>query len=77
MFIMWTETNCYPLVSLYLGRLCCIAPVLAAKLIPGCEVTVGQDTEQGGRWPYAGTAGAIQSMGATHVLKDVGVSFIS
>uniref|UniRef100_UPI00398F6777 ES1 protein homolog, mitochondrial isoform X2 n=1 Tax=Pristiophorus japonicus TaxID=55135 RepID=UPI00398F6777 len=25
--------------------LCCIAPVLAAKLIPGCELTVGYDTE--------------------------------
>lgn len=55
-------------------RLCCIAPVIAARLIPNCEVTVGQDKEDGGRWPYAGTAGAVQTMGATHVLKDVNVS---
>uniref|UniRef100_A0A3P9IU96 Si:ch211-153b23.5 n=1 Tax=Oryzias latipes TaxID=8090 RepID=A0A3P9IU96_ORYLA len=25
--------------------LCCISPVLAAKIIPGCELTVGQDKE--------------------------------
>ncbi|XP_071947921.1 ES1 protein homolog, mitochondrial-like [Antedon mediterranea] len=51
--------------------LCCIAPVLAAKLIPGCEVTVGQDKDDGGRYPYAGTAGAVQEMGAKHVNKNV------
>ncbi|XP_035672556.1 glutamine amidotransferase-like class 1 domain-containing protein 3A, mitochondrial isoform X1 [Branchiostoma floridae] len=51
--------------------LCCIAPVLAAKLIPGCSVTVGNDQEEGGRWPYAGTAGAVGKMGATHIRRDV------
>ncbi|XP_060084607.1 glutamine amidotransferase-like class 1 domain-containing protein 3, mitochondrial [Ylistrum balloti] len=51
--------------------LCCIAPVLAAKLVPGCEVTVGSDQEEGGRWPYAGTAGAIDSMGSKHIKKNV------
>eukprot|EP00745_Piridium_sociabile_P037826 TRINITY_DN69011_c0_g1_i2.p1 TRINITY_DN69011_c0_g1~~TRINITY_DN69011_c0_g1_i2.p1 ORF type:complete len:276 (+),score=65.31 TRINITY_DN69011_c0_g1_i2:66-830(+) len=51
--------------------LCCIAPVLAAKVLPGCEVTVGSDQEEGGKWPYAGTAGAIGSMDSTHVKKDV------
>lgn len=51
--------------------LCCIAPVLAAKVIPGCEVTVGQEQEEGGKWPYAGTAGAIKELGATHVPKNV------
>lgn len=50
--------------------LCCIAPVLAARAIPGVEVTVGGDAEQDGRWPYAGTAGAITAMGAKHVVKD-------
>ncbi|NXV89095.1 GAL3A protein, partial [Calonectris borealis] len=25
--------------------LCCISPVLAAKIFPGCELTVGHDTE--------------------------------
>lgn len=51
--------------------MCCIAPVIAAKLIPGCEVTVGQDMDKAGRWPYAGTAGAIEAMGAKHIVKDV------
>ncbi|XP_068105755.1 ES1 protein homolog, mitochondrial-like [Hyperolius riggenbachi] len=50
--------------------LCCISPVLAAKLIPGCEVTVGCDTECE-KWPYAGTAGAIKQLGCTHVNKQV------
>ncbi|XP_022779069.1 ES1 protein homolog, mitochondrial-like [Stylophora pistillata] len=51
--------------------LCCISPVLAAKLIPGVEITVGQDKDDGGRWPYAGTADAVQQMGAKHINKDV------
>ncbi|XP_056435261.1 glutamine amidotransferase-like class 1 domain-containing protein 3, mitochondrial [Gadus chalcogrammus] len=51
--------------------LCCISPVLAAKLLPGVEVTVGHEEEQGGRWPYAGTAQAIKALGAKHCVKDV------
>ena len=54
-------------------RLCCIAPVLAARVFPGCEVTVGG--EEGGKWPYAGTVEALKAMGAKHVIKDVCVSF--
>ncbi|XP_059896015.1 glutamine amidotransferase-like class 1 domain-containing protein 3, mitochondrial isoform X2 [Gadus macrocephalus] len=50
--------------------LCCISPVLAAKLLPGVEVTVGHEEEQGGRWPYAGTAQAIKALGAKHCVKD-------
>lgn len=50
--------------------LCCIAPVLVAKVIKGCSVTVGSDQEEGGRWPYAGTAVAIQQLGATHVNRE-------
>ncbi|XP_018613557.1 glutamine amidotransferase-like class 1 domain-containing protein 3, mitochondrial [Scleropages formosus] len=51
--------------------LCCISPVLAAKVLPGVEVTVGYEEEAGGRWPYAGTAEAITSLGAKHCVKDV------
>ncbi|XP_077149665.1 glutamine amidotransferase-like class 1 domain-containing protein 3, mitochondrial [Ranitomeya variabilis] len=51
--------------------LCCIAPVLAAKVIPGVEVTVGQEEEQGGKWPYAGTAKAIAALGGKHCAKEV------
>jgi enhancing lycopene biosynthesis protein 2 len=25
--------------------MCCIAPVIAAKLLPGCEVTIGRDED--------------------------------
>ncbi|KAJ7392498.1 hypothetical protein OS493_012167 [Desmophyllum pertusum] len=55
--------------------LCCISPVLAAKLIPGVEITVGQDKDDAGRWPYAGTADAVKQMGAKHINKDVHISF--
>ncbi|XP_071369681.1 glutamine amidotransferase-like class 1 domain-containing protein 3, mitochondrial [Centroberyx affinis] len=51
--------------------LCCISPVLVAKLLPGVEVTVGHEEEEGGKWPYAGTAQAIKSLGANHCVKDV------
>lgn len=51
--------------------LCCIAPVLAAKVIPGVEVTVGHEEEEGGKWPYAGTVQAIKSFGGKHCVKDV------
>ncbi|XP_070539886.1 glutamine amidotransferase-like class 1 domain-containing protein 3, mitochondrial [Ptychodera flava] len=51
--------------------LCCIAPVLAAKVIQNCEITVGHDTEDGGKWPYAGTAAAVEELGAKHVNKSV------
>lgn len=51
--------------------------MLAAKVLKDVEVTVGSDQEEGGRFPYAGTAGAIQQMGAKHVKKDVTISFPS
>ncbi|XP_053312787.1 glutamine amidotransferase-like class 1 domain-containing protein 3, mitochondrial [Spea bombifrons] len=51
--------------------LCCIAPVLAAKVIPGVEVTVGQEEELGGKWPYAGTAKSIRALGGEHCPKEV------
>ncbi|KAG8136462.1 hypothetical protein E2320_005043 [Naja naja] len=50
--------------------LCCISPVLAAKVLPGTEVTVGEEQEQGGKWPHASTAGAIKAMGGKHSHVD-------
>ncbi|XP_067853099.1 glutamine amidotransferase-like class 1 domain-containing protein 3, mitochondrial [Heptranchias perlo] len=50
--------------------LCCISPVLAAKLIPRCELTVGYDTECD-KWPYAKTAQAMIDLGCKHVNKHV------
>lgn len=55
-------------------RFCCIAPVIAARLLPGVELTVGMSKDGNDRWPYAGTAASIAAMGATHVDKDVMVS---
>jgi len=56
--------------------LCCIAPVLAAKCVSGCQVTVGMDTEQDGRFPYAGVAGAVTAMGAQHHNKEVNEVYV-
>ncbi|XP_020639172.3 glutamine amidotransferase-like class 1 domain-containing protein 3, mitochondrial isoform X2 [Pogona vitticeps] len=51
--------------------LCCISPVLAAKVFPGCEVTVGQNKNIDGRFPDAETASAIEELGCKHICKDV------
>uniref|UniRef100_UPI00358FA722 ES1 protein homolog, mitochondrial-like isoform X2 n=1 Tax=Myxine glutinosa TaxID=7769 RepID=UPI00358FA722 len=56
--------------------LCCIAPVLAAKLLPSVELTVGHESEEGGLWPHAAAAGAVKTMGATHVPKEVTESHV-
>lgn len=50
--------------------LCCISPVLAAKIIPGCELTLGCDTACE-KWPYAETAAAVKDLGCKHVNKNV------
>ncbi|XP_055015307.1 glutamine amidotransferase-like class 1 domain-containing protein 3, mitochondrial isoform X1 [Boleophthalmus pectinirostris] len=50
--------------------MCCISPILAIKLLPACEVTVGQDKECE-RWPYAQTADAVKALGCKHVNKEV------
>ncbi|XP_018430939.1 PREDICTED: ES1 protein homolog, mitochondrial-like, partial [Nanorana parkeri] len=55
--------------------LCCIAPVLAVKVIPGVEVTVGQEEDRGGKWPHCGTSKAIQAMGGKHRAREVHISF--
>jgi len=42
--------------------LCCISPVIGAKVFPGCQVTIGNDPE---------TAKGISQMGSTNVSKTV------
>ncbi|KAJ0070107.1 hypothetical protein NL108_002425 [Boleophthalmus pectinirostris] len=55
--------------------LCCISPVLAAKVFPGCEVTVGIEKDQ--KYPNtADTAAAINQLGCTHVNKSVSESHV-
>ncbi|XP_036601067.1 glutamine amidotransferase-like class 1 domain-containing protein 3A, mitochondrial [Trichosurus vulpecula] len=51
--------------------LCCISPVLVAKVLKGTEVTVGHEHEEDGKWPYCGTAEAIKALGAKHCVKEV------
>uniref|UniRef100_A0A9J7ZVK5 Glutamine amidotransferase class 1 domain containing 3 n=1 Tax=Cyprinus carpio carpio TaxID=630221 RepID=A0A9J7ZVK5_CYPCA len=51
--------------------LCCIFLVLAAKVLPGVDVTVGHEEEEGGKWPYAGTTQAVTALGAKHTVKEV------
>lgn len=36
---------------------------------------MGHEQEEGGKWPYAGTAEAIKAMGAKHCVKGVTISF--
>ncbi|XP_020851630.1 putative glutamine amidotransferase-like class 1 domain-containing protein 3B, mitochondrial isoform X2 [Phascolarctos cinereus] len=51
--------------------LCCISPILAAKVLTGTEVTIGHEEEEDGKWPYCGTAEAIKALGAKHCVKEV------
>ena len=71
----WPGVHSRPCPSL--SSLCCIAPVLAAKVLRGVEVTVGHEQEEGGKWPYAGTAEAIKALGAKHRVKGVTISFLA
>lgn len=49
--------------------LACISPVIAAHVLK-CTVTVGSSAESA-KWPYAGTAGAIENYGGQHVDTDI------
>ncbi|CAF0822760.1 unnamed protein product [Brachionus calyciflorus] len=46
----------------------CISPIIAAKLIPGVEITEGK--KNGKDWPYAETINNVALMGAVPVEKD-------
>nr|XP_057937157.1 glutamine amidotransferase-like class 1 domain-containing protein 3, mitochondrial [Doryrhamphus excisus] len=55
--------------------LCCISPVIAAKVFPGCEVTVG--LENNDKYPNTtDTATAINQLGCKHVSTAVGQSHV-
>ncbi|EDV22688.1 uncharacterized protein TRIADDRAFT_58499 [Trichoplax adhaerens] len=51
----------------------CITTVIAAKIFGelGCELTIGNDTPQSGRWPLASTTKILENLGVVHVNKDV------
>ena len=50
--------------------------IMSFQLLPGCSVTVGHDSEEDGKWPYASTAAAIDSMGGKHVVKDLNEALV-
>ena len=50
--------------------MCCISPVIAAKILPNCQITVGK-SQKGKEWPFAGTGEDLKLMGATVIEKDV------
>ncbi|XP_017265612.1 glutamine amidotransferase-like class 1 domain-containing protein 3A, mitochondrial [Kryptolebias marmoratus] len=55
--------------------LCCISPVLAAKVFPGCEVTVGMEKDD--KYPdTSDTAAAINQLGCKHVSAGVTQSHV-
>lgn len=53
--------------------LCCIAPVLAAKVLgsSGVTLTLGKPDDGSGKWPYGGAIEAAKGMGANAVEKSV------
>jgi len=55
--------------------LVCIAPVIAAKLIPGVTVTLGGETESP-EWPFASAAAAVKKLGATHVETSIEEAYV-
>jgi len=55
--------------------MCCIAPVLAAKVFGGeggVTLTLGCADDGKGSWPYAGSMDAARALGATVVERGVG-----
>ena len=44
---------------------------MAAKVFPGCTVTVGGENENDGEWPYAGVSGAVKAVGSHHKSCDM------
>ena len=50
---------------------CCIAPVIFAKVFENPTISVGSGVSDDAKWPYAGTVGQVESLGATHEEKDI------
>jgi len=48
----------------------CIAPIIAAKLLPGVQITLGLE-EKSNLWPYSGSAVSAKLLGAKTVPKDI------
>ncbi|XP_041089379.1 ES1 protein, mitochondrial [Polyodon spathula] len=53
--------------------LSCMAPILACRVLPSLEVTMGQERDESsrwGRWPYTSMVQAVKSMGARHSTRE-------
>ncbi|MGH0183839.1 UNVERIFIED_CONTAM: hypothetical protein FKN15_013092 [Acipenser sinensis] len=58
--------------------LSCMAPILACRVLPSLEVTMGQERDESsrwGRWPYTSMVQAVKSMGARHSIREPYISF--
>lgn len=51
--------------------LSCIAPLLAAKLIPGVQITMGGARDEDGKWPHVAAVVAAKKLGVQYVQCDV------
>ena len=60
----------FKLLLLLTYRLVCIAPIIAAKVFPGVEITLGLE-EKSEQWPYSGSAASAKTLGAITVPKDI------
>ncbi|XP_029980629.1 glutamine amidotransferase-like class 1 domain-containing protein 3A, mitochondrial [Sphaeramia orbicularis] len=55
--------------------LCCISPVLAAKVFPGCEITLGLEKDE--KYPYTtDSVAGVSELGCKHVNKNVSESHV-
>ncbi|XP_051896993.1 LOW QUALITY PROTEIN: ES1 protein, mitochondrial-like [Pristis pectinata] len=50
--------------------LSCMSTILACRVLPGIEVTMGYESNDNGCWPYYNMTTAIKNMGAKHVMKE-------
>eukprot|EP00668_Euglena_longa_P042689 GGOE01056515.1.p1 GENE.GGOE01056515.1~~GGOE01056515.1.p1 ORF type:complete len:258 (-),score=100.19 GGOE01056515.1:333-1061(-) len=51
--------------------LCCIAPILVAKALPGVKITMGKETDEKGRFPFHEATAVAKQLGAQHVPQDI------
>ncbi|KAM4746486.1 ES1 protein, mitochondrial [Anableps anableps] len=57
-----------------------MAPVLACRVLPNIEVTMGYERDEStrwGNWPQTNLVQAVKSMGARHVVREPYISFQS
>lgn len=65
------------LLSLWLS-LSSMAPLLACRVLPNLEVTMGYERDESsrwGRWPNTSMVQAVKSMGARHNTREPYISF--